>query len=179
MKTPAYPPIPRNHVPRKEARRSAPERPGIYFVWNDGVVTYVGQSVNVRQRICSNHVGAGSRVSWVTVHPEILYYAEAHYIGRLQPVDNFGKSKFRSTSKSQGFDGDYDIGPPETGIHQASTIEEVAEFLPHLEDPDDPQWEDVPEWHLERLGELGEAMERGDAAGIEDCAIDYDDAQID
>lgn len=68
-----------------------PEVSGIYFVW-DGPVEYVGQSINIKNRVGLNHqnIREGDMVSWVEVPEHELDFAEAYYIGTLRPKRNFG-----------------------------------------------------------------------------------------
>jgi hypothetical protein len=66
-------------------------RSGVYFLYREGVVVYVGQAVNVRRRI-ADHIGEGVKdfdaVSFIPFAPDKLLAAEARYIRRLRPVYN-------------------------------------------------------------------------------------------
>ncbi len=69
-----------------------PAAPGIYFLWVGWTVVYVGQSINLRQRLVSSHHGFsdGCRASFIEFPSDALNFAEAFYIGILHPVRNFG-----------------------------------------------------------------------------------------
>jgi hypothetical protein len=73
-----------------------PDGPGIYFLWDGDEVVYVGLALSIaaRLRLGAHHVMKPSyRVSWVTVEPEDMAYAECFYIGILRPKRNFATSK--------------------------------------------------------------------------------------
>jgi len=77
-------------IPEEEG--GIPECSGVYFIWSDGVVTYVGQSVSLAGRVVKSHerVAEGDRVSWVPINKCDLDFAESFYIGILRPYRNFG-----------------------------------------------------------------------------------------
>lgn len=92
-----YPDVPGPMCPCSEAATKAPPCSGIYFLWWDGVVSYVGQSISVRSRL-SNHekLPHADYVSWVEIDLSQLDFAECWYIGLLKPPLNFGrKAKWR------------------------------------------------------------------------------------
>ena len=66
-------------------------RSGVYFLYREGVVVYVGQAVNVRRRV-ADHIGEGVKdfdaVSFIPFAPDKLLAAEARYIRRLRPALN-------------------------------------------------------------------------------------------
>jgi excinuclease UvrABC nuclease subunit len=70
-----------------------PAAPGVYFLWVGCIVVYVGQSINLRQRLTSRHHGFshGCRASFLEFPCDELNFAEAFYIGIMRPVRNFGK----------------------------------------------------------------------------------------
>ncbi len=78
-------------------RRRPPAQPGIYFIWYGGVVVYVGQSINLHNRIFK-YRGAhtklleGDELSWLQFPLGMLDYAECFYIGTLWPTRNFPNS---------------------------------------------------------------------------------------
>lgn len=70
-----------------------PQASGVYFAWSNGVVQYVGQSINLNSRCKHSHhkLQEGDLLSYVLVSVEQLNFAEAFYIGILKPTRNFGK----------------------------------------------------------------------------------------
>ena len=70
-----------------------PRASGIYFVWSEGKIVYVGLSRNlaVRCRIGMKHsaILAGDWLSWLEEATPRLKMAEAFYIGTLKPKRNF------------------------------------------------------------------------------------------
>jgi hypothetical protein len=70
-----------------------PTESGIYFAWQNGVVQYVGQSINLNSRCRHSHhkLQQGDLLSYVLVCKEQLNFAESFYIGILKPTRNFGK----------------------------------------------------------------------------------------
>ena len=65
--------------------------PGVYFLFKNNNLVYVGQSTHVPTRIAS-HVREGrlkfDRVSFIRVPPERLLEVEAYYIDLLWPEEN-------------------------------------------------------------------------------------------
>ena len=65
--------------------------PGVYFLFKDNDLVYVGQSTHVPTRIAS-HVREGrlefDKVSFIRVPPERLLEIEAYYIDLLWPEEN-------------------------------------------------------------------------------------------
>lgn len=66
-------------------------RSGIYFLWREGSVVYIGQSENMRQRI-GQHLAEGAKdfdaVSCVPCHSSKLTPLERHFIQALAPEFN-------------------------------------------------------------------------------------------
>lgn len=66
-------------------------RPGVYFLYRNGAVVYVGQGVNVRKRI-ADHIGEGLKsfdaVSFFPCPKESLDRLERRYIRALLPEYN-------------------------------------------------------------------------------------------
>jgi|SaaInlV_130m_DNA_3_1039695.scaffolds.fasta_scaffold20597_2 hypothetical protein len=78
-----------------------PLESGIYFLWRDSKIAYVGQSIKLGQRVTMSHdrTRDGDWVSWVFVPIEELDFAECFYIGTTMPPDNFG-SRARRLQKA-------------------------------------------------------------------------------
>lgn len=72
-----------------------PNEAGVYFAWNANRVVYVGQSINLGQRVrCGHHcLDEGQDVSWLLFHVDELNFAESFYIGVCRPSRNFGNRK--------------------------------------------------------------------------------------
>jgi len=94
-----YPPVPKavcRAMHRDEDDNPIPDASGVYFVWThmDGVVAYVGQSINLKSRATLSHerIKAGDALSWLTRPAYELDFVEAFYIGVCRPIRNFGKS---------------------------------------------------------------------------------------
>lgn len=70
---------------------SSAGRPGVYFLWHFGAVVYVGQSVNVRERI-GQHLQDGVKVfdsvSFLACQPSQLAATERRYIEQMAPKYN-------------------------------------------------------------------------------------------
>ena len=73
--------------PRKNA---PPSEPGIYFIWDKEEIVYVGQSINLFQRL-TNHPRKKPwfKVSCVAYEKAMLNFAECYYIGICKPRLNF------------------------------------------------------------------------------------------
>lgn len=87
-----YPPVPMSgRVPIAE-EPSLPEASGVYFIWRDDVVQYVGQSINLSGRVKASHehVLPGESATYVLLPREELNFAESFYIGVCRPPRNFG-----------------------------------------------------------------------------------------
>ena len=94
-----YPEPPQPSVVSSKYGDGLPGRPGIYFVWRDDRIQYVGQSVNLNHRARLRYDGTikiGDKLSWLPLPLESLYFAEAFYIGILRPERNFGHGKNRA-----------------------------------------------------------------------------------
>lgn len=92
-RTTEYPDIPTMSAAATEEANDLPEHSGIYFVWcPDEVLQYVGQAVNIRNRVNLRHprIQSGDRVSWLKFPIMELYFAESYYIGVGRPLLNFG-----------------------------------------------------------------------------------------
>ena len=104
QKADEYPSVPLPMLKLNKSKpKDVPSDPGVYFLWDDTskAVLYVGQSVNLRNRMRSHHViRDGDYISWIQFKrnrsPEgshKLLCAEAYYIGILKPVLNFGGTR--------------------------------------------------------------------------------------
>lgn len=88
MKFEAYPPIPEPMFEESELRR-LPACSGVYFIWGDQRVVYVGQSLNIRVRFLNHERMRGNyMVSWLPFEKGMLVFAESFYIGICQPPKN-------------------------------------------------------------------------------------------
>jgi len=107
-------------------------RSGVYFLYRDGVVVYVGQAVDVRRRI-GVHIGEGVKVfdsvSFVPCAQSGLLALEKQYIERLQP--EYNKAGNPAAFTGEGFGSDTPI--PFTKAHY--NLDEAADYL-GLEKPE-------------------------------------------
>jgi len=65
-----------------------PEGPGIYFVWDNKRVVYVGKSKNIKKRLPHKKAMVGELVSFIFT--EDLFDTEHLYIGICRPIRNKG-----------------------------------------------------------------------------------------
>lgn len=70
-----------------------PKMPGIYFGWKNGVIEYVGMSINLQSRVTYSHphISQCERVSWIVydLPTHELLRLEALYIAILGPKRNW------------------------------------------------------------------------------------------
>lgn len=67
-----------------------PTYSGIYFFWRQKMPYYVGQSVNLQQRLLPHlKKRYTDEVAWLPFDVEDLLHAEMFYIGVLRPLANF------------------------------------------------------------------------------------------
>jgi hypothetical protein len=93
----SYPQVPPAKCTAKALADARLSIAGVYFAWQEGVVTYVGKSVNISNRMSSHHViQKHEDVSWLEFADGERDYAELYYIGLLQPSRNNG-GKFKKT----------------------------------------------------------------------------------
>jgi hypothetical protein len=87
-----FPPIPEETIPFDGDGTGLPAASGVYFAWRNGIVEYVGRSVNLNARCRSSHhaLCCGDALSYVHITKSDLNFAEYFYIGVLRPVRNFG-----------------------------------------------------------------------------------------
>lgn len=86
---------------------SLPGEPGIYFLWEEGQIAYVGKSVDLSRRIGSlfgKHHHAfrdGDLISWLTFNSKKgLEFTESFYIWLCRPYRNFGGLKRKERSEA-------------------------------------------------------------------------------
>jgi excinuclease UvrABC nuclease subunit len=88
-----------NPLTRLNVTLLAPPKAGVYALANDGVVIYVGQSLNLRERltdhlseretVLASLVGSGGAAFVHTeVHPALLDLAERNWVNQLRPTWN-------------------------------------------------------------------------------------------
>lgn len=90
---PCYPDVPGASIEPSLFGNGLPESPGVYFLWREGVVDYVGKSVNLKNRLRLNthHVLKDYHlISWLQWERAELDWTEAFYIGVCRPLKNFG-----------------------------------------------------------------------------------------
>ncbi len=88
-----YPDAPPPTVTPTKEGIGIPEAPGIYFLWDGGIVEYVGQStrLNRRLRLGSHHVLREDHlISFLFFDAIDLTWAENFYIGALRARLNYG-----------------------------------------------------------------------------------------
>lgn len=75
----------------------------IYFAWCSGVVVYVGQTKNLRTRLCTQHhaIDSGDAVSWLQCQPCDLIWWEAYYLALLRPSRNYPNQRSAHELRSQ------------------------------------------------------------------------------
>ena len=75
-----------------------PRKPGIYFVWLEGLIVYVGKSTNLKGRITLSHQNIYPRdmISFIECEASMLDYMESMYIGAYMPNRNFGRGRRRN-----------------------------------------------------------------------------------
>lgn len=101
-----YPQVPtENHIPPTQFGEGIPEIPGVYFLWDKGVVDYVGQSINLsnRLRLGSHHVMQPHHtITFIRAFAADLDWTESFYIGICRPDKNFGlhRAKHRKPIES-------------------------------------------------------------------------------
>lgn len=91
-----YPIVPKTTRIADRKGTGLPKRPGVYFVWNNGIVVYVGLSECLKNRaVLGRHenIFDGDELSWLEWPSPDLKYAESYYIGICRPQRNFGKAK--------------------------------------------------------------------------------------
>ena len=87
-----YPAVPPPVIQVTKRPETIPPVSGIYFAWENGIVAYVGQSINLLNRCRLGHhaLMEADMLSWVEIEGPQLNFAEGYYIGILKPTRNFG-----------------------------------------------------------------------------------------
>lgn len=90
------PPVP-DPMSKVSEKPIFPASPGIYFIWCDQKVAYVGQSGNLSRRVTSSHerIAPNDWASFLEFHEGDLTFVECYYIWRCKPERNFGQSRKR------------------------------------------------------------------------------------
>jgi hypothetical protein len=85
-----YPEVPVDKISIRDPN-SIPPISGVYFVWLHDLCEYVGQSKNLRNRVCSKHpkISIADKVSYLPFAESDLNFAESYYIGIMRPRRNF------------------------------------------------------------------------------------------
>ena len=87
----------RSTSPRKECSSITDEIPlhsGIYFFWREGVPFYVGQAIDLRQRLLSHPMKKYcDEVAWLACPEEQLTVVADRYIAILSPLAQHGQIK--------------------------------------------------------------------------------------
>jgi hypothetical protein len=98
-----YPNPPLPECAPSETGLGIPEKSGIYFLWRNGVVEYVGLSINLnsRVRLKVHHVLRNHHdISFVLIERRDLTWAENWYIGALRPQLNYGRQAYHYNEES-------------------------------------------------------------------------------
>lgn len=78
-----------------------PSKPGIYFVWSEGTVVYVGKSRSLKRRLGSHEkIQEGDKVSWLLMPLKEIHFAELFYIWKYRPVRNSEATITKQDSKT-------------------------------------------------------------------------------
>ncbi len=80
-----------------------PDGSGIYFIWRNGAVVYVGKSACIQKRAnLENHhiLNPGDEISWKSCEVSELNFLECLYIGTIRPYLNFGNPKNVTLARS-------------------------------------------------------------------------------
>jgi hypothetical protein len=88
-----YPEIPDAGLDPHKEGAGLPPVSGIYFLWENDVIVYVGQSVRLcdRVKLGGHHVlKPHHRISYLPMASRDLTWAECYYIGITKAVENFG-----------------------------------------------------------------------------------------
>lgn len=88
-----YPDVPEPSIKPTLFGDGLPSTCGIYFLWDHGIVKYVGQSTRLsgRVRLNSHHrLKETDLISYVEIPKDFLVWAECYYIGILRPTQNGG-----------------------------------------------------------------------------------------
>jgi hypothetical protein len=89
-----YPEVPPPFFAPSAEGDGIPSIPGIYFLWDGETIVYVGQSVNLNQRVRLGHwrLRPEYKISILPIDKFFLTWTECYYIGLVKPEKNFGRS---------------------------------------------------------------------------------------
>lgn len=90
-----YPQIPKPTDSPTDAGGNLPRASGIYFIWKNDCIEYVGQAKRLcdRVRLGSHHILRDDHmISFVLIEQRLLTWSERYYIGICKPQLNFGRS---------------------------------------------------------------------------------------
>lgn len=81
--------------------KAIPKKPGIYFVWLDGSIVYVGKSTNLNRRVTLAHqnIHPGDMISFIECDPVTLEFTESFYIGYYMPRRNYARSAYLNAKR--------------------------------------------------------------------------------
>jgi len=98
-----YPEAPEPMCQVTERGDGLPEESGVYFVFSEDIIVYVGKSEKLRSRakLSHEHIRRGEWLSWLVMPIAEMFFAELFYIWVYQPMRNGGK------------ENPYYSGPPE------------------------------------------------------------------
>lgn len=90
-----YPDPPPPMFPASIEGDCLPEAAGIYFLWCDDKIEYVGKSSNLFNRVklrTHHRLKKHHMISFLVFEPYEISWAECYYIGTLRPQINFGQN---------------------------------------------------------------------------------------
>lgn len=88
-----YPDVPKPSIRPTLFGDGLPSTSGIYFLWEHGIVKYVGQSTRLSDRVRLNshrRLSETDLISYIEIPKDELVWAECYYIGILRPTRNGG-----------------------------------------------------------------------------------------
>lgn len=86
-----YPPVPLPFGLHPVPEDQIPTTSGVYLAFASGLCAYVGQSINLRNRLSPAHekLRTGDSIAWIGFPSQALNFAECYYIGIMRPFRNF------------------------------------------------------------------------------------------
>ena len=93
-----YPNIPPAQYEPMEKGEGMPNSSGVYFVWDNSSLAYVGQSIKLKNRVTTGHpkIKRSDRLSYLEFNEDELLFAESYYIGVGQPWRNGNSLRSRN-----------------------------------------------------------------------------------
>lgn len=88
-----YKPVPKTGTPLRQLQDiDIPYGSGIYFVFSNNKVVYVGKTKSLVSRIKGGHknLKKSDGIAWIKYPVRLLNFAESFYIGTCRPERNFG-----------------------------------------------------------------------------------------